>query len=1765
MSKDEIKSSGLNSYLKDAINELKAMNSGAKEAIETTQWLKAKGDKASVREARKDMQEEADKEPITIPAEVGDVDTDELKKKTQKAENDVEPIEVDIKVKREARDKAIRSLKEFIDLAKSLKKINLNIFPKEGQIQSSLVNKDDITKKGDVSQKSVRKALNTYLESNTKKNLDVLSAYVNGLHDIERAESIFGDEHADIFQTVKNHIEEANQALKAFQDSENAFEDAKGILTDMFGLGDMNKGQIKDFKNILLNSGVEDALNYLKEQLGFEIPNLAPKAFIKTNEVVKKTTDIAISKTDELSEKLKKENEELKRIESSMNIVTSKKENAYEEVMKSRGYDPFSTTAIYDSDKIFNASKIVETFQSELVSRKEFDSKYDALIEIVKKYFIGDYGISSNMRGNTLEEFIQHSGFRELAKLRENGIKGVPTKQLNEMFRVAIGNLQSDVEEVRTSNTIKFPIVKEIEEYKAEMSRKFQEFYDEYQRKSSEISKLHEEWMQSLMTTGGTADIGKAQENIQEEIEFTIDDLRKMKRTFDEIYEEESNSLKFSNKIGVSWAEDEIGSLDRIAERLRELYSIRNKEDFEKQYGNEVVALLDVAAGAGYGDFVTEDGVNHLSKTIQAYFKNIHRFVEARKLLEEYSNRKTELENDPNIIDAEGVVIEDVTDNLHDEQRAIEDTSAVRDEEQQEVKETTNVLEEETSALKENEEAQEQDAEAIKKRRKALKQSVDDRISGKSGVWNNAPENAQEDFEAIIAELKELGESEKVIGNYTEKFNKWKESVGLVTEEIKEENQVEEQSVDVQNQNQQESQETVQSKEKEVEARKENEEAIRKESEALKEQGGIYLKERTGENHVSITERTGSHETTTTNARWDNKKGTWIPTSSTEVDYKALEADIIKRTKEYLKAKAELNELIARGAPTSNLSEELKEQEKTLYALNKELDDYYDNPKYIAGEEQRADFAKRRAEAVKQTQRLIAQEKELKEFNEAEQHNRRQANEDAKQYQKLEQQRLKENQKATQEAEKIKSQEAKKIRDAVDKAEHDQAVSDSQQYMKIQEQEHKENIRRLKEIAKYKAKDQADRKKLDAEVKKEAEDYSANHYKEYEEVVKQINDIKKKNLSLNEQDIEDQVQLIANNKELNALSEKFGRIHKEINDNGAYNPEREEKLVKLQKQLNDELVQEQQKVAGKNASTLLKDIPDLLDKIKKVQEGDYDKAFQDSFDKPKKDLLDIQKALQNMDPGALDADRIKNLVGIVDNLKTSITESLDYKSLFKDTISDTKRGNEAFALGEYEAQLKELGLLSDDVKERIGELAKRLSNATNPDSMRRYTEEFTAFKNSMKTSVDLAKALKKEEQADQDKAQKAIQDSINAAYKEQSDNLKLIYKYKEENISLDDKSWKDSSKLATNLQKIATLEERNLELKEQLGIASSVNVDKEQELVDLEAKLSSELSDKQRSFFSSEIDDIVDGVEKYISDVNKIRGDNKFTEEYQRSFDDAFQSLQKMKEELSEIDLDKLDADYVNELKESFDRLAESIDKSLGQKGLASNKAPAQSSLEKLRKSIEDIEAKNTAMGRDFRERFENLKLQIDTAKSNEDVEKLKASIVALEAELIASGETGKSAFQKLREAVGTANTQFIQRFFSLQDLVRYGREAFDTIKEIDYALVDLKKTSTMTGDELNQFYYEANNVAKAMGVSTTAIIEQASAWSRLGYSSKEASTEMAQLSSQFASISPGMSTETAQTGLVSLMKAYDIATDEVERKLMDNINILGKKSCPNS
>ena len=64
--------------------------------------------------------------------------------------------------------------------------------------------------------------------------------------------------------------------------------------------------------------------------------------------------------------------------------------------------------------------------------------------------------------------------------------------------------------------------------------------------------------------------------------------------------------------------------------------------------------------------------------------------------------------------------------------------------------------------------------------------------------------------------------------------------------------------------------------------------------------------------------------------------------------------------------------------------------------------------------------------------------------------------------------------------------------------------------------------------------------------------------------------------------------------------------------------------------------------------------------------------------------------------------------------------------------------------------------------------------------------------------------------------------------------------------------------------------------------------------------------------------------------------------------------------------------------------------------------------------------------------------------------------------------------------------------------MVNAVRNTVATVTELDTALVDLKKTTSMNTSELNQFYFDSNKVAKQMGVTTQEIINQASAWSRL-------------------------------------------------------------------
>jgi len=172
------------------------------------------------------------------------------------------------------------------------------------------------------------------------------------------------------------------------------------------------------------------------------------------------------------------------------------------------------------------------------------------------------------------------------------------------------------------------------------------------------------------------------------------------------------------------------------------------------------------------------------------------------------------------------------------------------------------------------------------------------------------------------------------------------------------------------------------------------------------------------------------------------------------------------------------------------------------------------------------------------------------------------------------------------------------------------------------------------------------------------------------------------------------------------------------------------------------------------------------------------------------------------------------------------------------------------------------------------------------------------------------------------------------------------------------------------------------------------------------------------------------------------------------------------------------------------------------------------------------------------------------------DLKRINGEFTNIQQRASAAGENVKTFGSRLKTAFSRL-TSYISASTIIYGTVRAVRAGVNEVVELDNALVDLKKTSDGTTQQLNDFYYSANDSAKQLGTSTKDVIQAAADWSRLGYSIKDAET-MAKVSSIFKSISPGMDIQKANDGLISSMKAFKIEASDALDAVASKINIVG-------
>nr|DAK54886.1 MAG TPA: minor tail protein [Caudoviricetes sp.] len=432
----------------------------------------------------------------------------------------------------------------------------------------------------------------------------------------------------------------------------------------------------------------------------------------------------------------------------------------------------------------------------------------------------------------------------------------------------------------------------------------------------------------------------------------------------------------------------------------------------------------------------------------------------------------------------------------------------------------------------------------------------------------------------------------------------------------------------------------------------------------------------------------------------------------------------------------------------------------------------------------------------------------------------------------------------------------------------------------------------------------------------------------------------------------------------------------------------------------------------------------------------------------------------------------------------------------------------------------------------------------------------------------VAKNVEQEARAIQSKweqAEKAIQNYMNAVTK--LNNLKAS----------DKSTGKKSYEIAGQIEEIEKLKKEAYDARQVLSSMinpQNVDTDTWKRYVDVinwldqasngSAESVNRLKDSLKNTLNSELNSLQNSIDKYqniITQAQTYPSDFHPSTEYNTklaNLESANNVLKNYKASLQGVnELTKEQQAEINKLTQNCEKAATEF-----KKLSAAEKGTVEVSIEKAIQRINKDLAENTKYSAEAKAGFNVLLEQLKSGDPSINLRKITEEIIKIENAEIAAGRAGKSLWDifKTKSTYGFIGQMqsYLSMYVGFYGMVNGVKKAVSTITELDTALVDLKKTTAMNENQLENFYYDSNNVAKQMGVTTKEIIDQASAWSRLGYSSQETATTMAKLSSQFASISPGMEVDQSQSGLVSIMKAWSIDPDQVKSEIMDPINKLG-------
>lgn len=161
-----------------------------------------------------------------------------------------------------------------------------------------------------------------------------------------------------------------------------------------------------------------------------------------------------------------------------------------------------------------------------------------------------------------------------------------------------------------------------------------------------------------------------------------------------------------------------------------------------------------------------------------------------------------------------------------------------------------------------------------------------------------------------------------------------------------------------------------------------------------------------------------------------------------------------------------------------------------------------------------------------------------------------------------------------------------------------------------------------------------------------------------------------------------------------------------------------------------------------------------------------------------------------------------------------------------------------------------------------------------------------------------------------------------------------------------------------------------------------------------------------------------------------------------------------------------------------------------------------------------------------------------------------------------AAGLKGESAFGKFLNSFKTMSS-YITANMVFNAAKRQLRQMVEEVRAVDTAMVELRKVTTATEYEFQEFAKSATKTGIELGASVSDVINATSTFSRAGFNLPDAE-ELGKIATLYKNVGDGITIDSASESIISVMKAFNIEAEN-SIGIIDRINEVSNRAAIDS